>query len=146
MTEQLEHLNLNFNDMLETVYKQIEDKQSENIKLIIPNPVIEKSTTNTYWKNIKKILIAINRPPEHFVEFLNKEINTGEWASASKSDGLVLIGKFTIAQLQHVLQNYVKKYVVCGICYSTETILEKNKEYRSYFVNCNKCKSTYAVN
>ncbi len=134
-----------FEEMLDNVYEQLEEMNQPSRKLVIPAPVIEQSTTNTYWKNIKKILMVIDRPPDHFVEFLNKELKTGNWVSESKSDGLVLIGKFKIAQITAVLQEYVKRYVVCNICKSLETKLEKNKELRCYKVNCTKCHSSYVV-
>lgn len=134
-----------FEEMLDSVYEQLEEMNQPNRKLVIPAPVIEQSTTNTYWKNIKKILMVIDRSPDHFVDFLNKELKTGNWVSESKSDGLVLIGKFKIAQITAVLQEYVKKYVVCNICKSLETKLEKNKDLRCYKVDCTKCHSSYVV-
>jgi translation initiation factor 2 subunit 2 len=141
-----EEIDDNFNDMLDDVYVELDILTSNTTKLVIPNPIIEKSTTNTYWKNVKKILQLIDRPAEHFIEFLNKELKTGEWISSSKSDGIVLIGKFTTNKIMHVISNYIKKYVVCIICNSTDTILDKNKDLRSYFVSCNKCKSQQVIN
>jgi translation initiation factor 2 beta subunit (eIF-2beta)/eIF-5 len=139
-------MNDNFLKMLNEVYVELDKVTYNSSKLIIPDPIIEKSTTNTYWKNIKKILQSINRPPDHFIEFLNKELKTGDWISNSKSDGIVMIGKFTKNQIMHVISEYIKKYVVCNICYSTETIMDKNKELRSYYICCNKCKSQYIIN
>ncbi len=134
-----------FFDNLESVYKELDEKSSGTTKMIVPNPQLEKTTTNTYWRNVKKILMTINRPPEHFIDFINKELNTGEWISNSKSDGIVLIGKFTVNQITHVLQTYIKKYVICNICNSSNTTLEKNKDLRSYVVECKKCNSKYTV-
>jgi translation initiation factor 2 subunit 2 len=139
-------MNDNFFKMLNDVYVELDTLTTNSSKLIIPDPIIEKSTTNTYWKNVKKILQSINRSPEHFIEFLNKELKTGEWISNSKSDGIVMIGKFTKNQIMHVISEYIKKYVICNICNSIDTIMDKNKELRSYFVLCNKCKSQYVIN
>jgi translation initiation factor 2 beta subunit (eIF-2beta)/eIF-5 len=139
-------INDNFLKMLNEVYVELDKVTTNSSKLIIPDPVIEKSTTNTYWKNVKKILQSINRPPDHFIEFLNKSLKTGDWISNSKSDGIVMIGKFTINQIMHVISEYIKKYVICNICYSTNTIMDKNKELRSYYICCNKCKSQYSIN
>jgi translation initiation factor 2 subunit 2 len=136
----------NFIEMLNDVYTELDAINSKTAKLIIPDPVLERSTTNTYWKNVKKILQAINRPPEHFIDFLNKELKTGDWISSSKSDGIVMIGKFTTNQIMHVISEYVKKYVVCNICNSTDTIMNKNKDIRSYYIACNKCKSNIVIN
>jgi translation initiation factor 2 subunit 2 len=132
-----------FNDMLTYVYSELESLTSTTTKIIIPDPIIKQNTTNTCWENVKKILQAINRPPDHFIEFLNKELNTGEWISSSKSDGILLIGKFKVNQIKNVISEYIKEYVICNTCKSTDTTLEKNKELRSYYVSCNKCKSQY---
>ena len=135
-----------FNQMLDNVYLNLEEKIIKaTSKMTIPVPVIEMSTTNTYWKNIKKILQTINRPGEHFITYLQKELKTGDWLSNSKSDGIVLLGKFKIAQLTILLQGYIKTYVVCNICNSTNTNLDRNKDVRSYMICCNKCNSKYTV-
>ena len=139
-------MNENFNDMLNDVYSELETISTINSKLIIPDPIMKQNTTNTYWDNVKKILQAINRPPDHFIEFLNKELKTGEWISSSKSDGIVMIGKFKPIQIKHVISEYIKKYVICNICKSTDTVLEKNKELRLYYLHCHKCKSQYSNN
>ena len=55
-----EEIDDNFNDMLDDVYIELDILTSNTTKLVIPNPIIEKSTTNTYWKNVKKILQLIN--------------------------------------------------------------------------------------
>ncbi len=141
-------MEVEFNKMLDIVYNNISEhnnKLQNSQKMVVPNPVIEYSTTNTYWKNVKKILMTINRSPEHFIDFIQTEMKTGEWISSSKSDGIVLIGKFKIDKIMHVLQDYIKKYVICNICNSSNTILDKNKDLRLYMIKCNKCNSTYSV-
>ena len=138
-------INTYFINNLDSVYEQLETKITSSSKLIVPDPVLERSTTNTYWKNIKKILITINRPPDHFVDYINKQLKTGEWISQSKSDGLVLIGKFSNNQITHVLHQYIIKYVICNICNSSKTILERNKDLRTFMIQCNKCNSKYTV-
>jgi translation initiation factor 2 subunit 2 len=143
MTSQIDE---QFYDMLTDVYSELESLSSSNTKLIIPDPIIKQNTTNTCWENVKKILQAINRPPDHFIDFLNKQLNTGEWITASKSDGILLIGKFKVNQIKNVISEYIKQYVICNICKSTDTILDKNKDLRSYFVSCNKCKSLHVIN
>ena len=139
----------NFNEMLNDVYCELDSLNSNTTKLIIPDPVLERTPTKTYWKNIKQMLQKLNRSDkhsDHFIEFLNKELKTGDWISSSKSDGIVMIGKFNTKQIMHVISEYVKKYVICNICISTDTTIDKNKELRSYSISCNKCKSQYIIN
>tara|TARA_A100001037_G_C14952475_1_gene545626 strand:+ start:202 stop:606 length:405 start_codon:yes stop_codon:yes gene_type:complete len=134
---------MDFTNMIDTIYDQLEDSTSN--KLVLPNPVIEISTTNTYWKNIKKILQTINRPPDHFVDYMNKEIGNVNWLSSSKSDGLVIIGKYKPAKINGLLYNYVKQYVICNICNSYNTTISKNKHIKGYQLYCKKCLSQYNI-
>lgn len=137
-----------FEEMLTNVYSQLGEltqSSSPNRKLVISDPDIKTSTTNTYWTNIKETLMKINRPPDHFVEFLNRQLKTGHWKSDSLSDGLVLIGKFRTSQLKVVLTEYITQYVVCRSCRTIETELVKKTGLRIYQVECSKCKSVYVV-
>lgn len=134
-----------FIEMLDNVYFQLAEFTQPHSKLSIPAPMIEVTTTNTYWKNIKKILVIIDRPPDHFIEFIKKTLHTGDWISESKSDGIVLGGKFKISQITSVLHEYIKKYVVCTICKSLETKFEKSKELRCYKMKCNNCYSSCVI-
>ncbi len=134
-----------FYEDLDNVYDELESINMGNTKLVIPNPILEGTTTNTYWKNIKKILVTINRPPDHFLDYMNREIHTGYWISSSKSDGIGMIGKISLKTITALLQNYIKKYVVCNICKSPNTVLDKNKDLRAYMITCEKCKSKYTI-
>jgi len=138
-------IDTDFYNMLNDVYSDLDSLSSTNSKLIIPDPIIKQNTTNTCWENVKKTLQAINRPPDHFIEFLNKELKTGEWISSSKSDGILMIGKIKSAQIKYVISEYIKQYVICNVCKSTDTIMDKNKDLRVYYLECNKCKSQYTL-
>lgn len=134
---------MEFQNMLDNIYDQLGEATSK--KLVLPNPVIETSTTNTYWKNIKKILQTINRPPDHFVDYMNKEIGNVNWMSSSKSDGLVMIGKYKKQKISNLLCNYMNQYVICNICSSSDTTISKNKNIKGYRLYCKKCVSQYNI-
>ena len=134
---------MDFNTMLDDIYSQLNDNKSK--KTIVPNPVIITSTTNTYWKNIKQILKTINRPPDHFLTFINNELAETNWKTQSKSDGLVIIGKFRIDKIKKVLQKYILTYVLCNSCKSMHTSISKNKTLRTYELKCSSCLSQYTI-
>ena len=50
---------------------------------------------------------------------------------------MVLIGKYKITQLTEVVRNYVNDYVICKICKSTNTELERNK-VKCLMIDCPK--------
>lgn len=130
--------------MLNYVYDNL-DQKKEN-KLILPKINMTTSTTNTYWKNVKKFLQTINRNPDHFVNFLNKEIGNVSWLTSSKSDGIVIIGKIKKEKIISNIQFYIKNYVICRICKSHNTFISKNTSSRLNELNCNKCNSIYTLN
>ena len=134
---------MQFEQMLDRIYEQLNPTKTK--KLVIPNIVLENSTTNTYWKNVKKILQTINCSPDHFMEFLKREAGEVNWMSASKSDGIVFLGKYKKKKITRLLQKYITSYIICNICKSSDTQLIKNKTLRCYQLHCNKCLSTYVV-
>ena len=101
---------MDFESMLDNIYENLEQKQKK--KLVLPKLEISTSTTNTYWKNVKKFLQTINRGPNHFIEYMNKEIGQTNWVSSSKSDGIVIIGKVNKNKIVTLIQNYTKEYVI----------------------------------
>ena len=136
---------MDFDQMLDNVYVELE-KTYEKKKLVISKPEIDTSTTNTYWRNIKKILRQINRNPDHFVDYLNKEIGNVNWLSNSKSDGLVIIGKYRKDKINELLKKYLNNYVVCNSCKTSNSSLVKDSNIKKYKFICKNCKSSYYVN
>jgi len=134
---------MSFESMLNEVYDNLENKQKN--KIILPKLDINISTTNTYWKNIKQFLKTIKRGPEHFIIKMNHNIGETNWVSSSKSDGIVIIGRVKKDKILSFIQNYMKTYVVCNICNSVDTELNKNNTIRQYQLKCNCCKSNYTV-
>ena len=65
------------------------DKQVNN--LILPNMIIETSVVRLHWKNVIDYLNVINRNPEHFIDFLRKEMPNKQinWYSGDKKEGLL---------------------------------------------------------
>ena len=135
---------MEFLEMLNNVYFTIESSKNTKSKLILPKIELTNSTTNTYWKP-KKLLKSINRDPYHFSSFLNKEIGNVTWQSSSISEGLVMIGRIRKNKIQDCVQRYIKTYVICNICRSYKTNLDKNKNTRLLELICTECKSNYSV-
>ena len=135
---------MEFSEMLDNVYFNLDSSSTNKSKLILPKIELTNSTTNTYWKP-KKLLKTINRDPQHFSSFLNKEIGNITWKSSSISDGLVMIGRIKKNKIQDSVQRYIKTYVICNICKSYKTDLDKNKNTRLLELICTECKSVYTV-
>ena len=136
---------MSFEERLEEVYQQL--YQEDNIeKLVLPDPDIEVTTTNTMWKNVKSFLKLINRPPKHFIEFLSYQLNTEvTQKSSSLSHGLILIGKQQKKKIVPLIEKYMNEYVICKYCNSYKSKLKKDDSIRKYIFNCYSCKSSYSI-
>lgn len=134
---------MDFESMLDNIYDNLECKNKN--KLVLPKIDLNISSTNTYWKNIKKFLRTIKRGPDHFVMIMNKEVGETNWVSSSKSDGVVIIGKVKKEKIILTIQSYMKNYVICNTCNSINTKLEKNNVIRKYQLYCNDCNCNYTV-
>ena len=141
----MNYISMSFQERLEQVYEEL---QSENDveKLVLPNPSIEVTTTNTYWKNVKDFLRKVNRPPKHFIEFLADQLGTEvSQRSSSLSQGIILIGKQKKQKILPLIEKYMKDYVVCKYCNCYKSKLKKDDTIRKYIFTCSNCKSSYSV-
>ena len=137
---------LSFNEMLSDVYSQFDTTVSEETKLILPNPELEKSTTRILWK-VKSFLDRIQNPKEHFYDFVASE--TGKkinWVSECISDGIIIHAK-KISQndIITLMKKYVDLYVLCKICKSSQTEMHRDTEIKKYRIKCIHCNSEYTV-
>ena len=136
---------LSFEEMVDTAYMQLE-QNNENKMLILPNIVTIITPLRMWWKNPKEFLITVKRRPEHFMHYLvvelpNIKIN---WASDSKSDGIVFHGKRLKQNIiSDMVLKYVKSYVLCSGCKSDNTIMNRESGCKKYEFNCYNCGYKY---
>ena len=131
-----------FDSMLDNLYSNLNTQNND--KLILPNLIINVTTTNTFFKNAKDILKTLKCNPEHYIKYMNKELGSVNWVSGSKKDGLVIKGKIQKKRIQLLLQEYIKKYICCNICKSLNTKIIKEKKIN--YIYCNICFSKTAIN
>ncbi len=132
--------------MLNDVYNEIGENESCN--LVIPQPIIEKSTTKINWKNIKDFLKITKTPPDHLFSYIEKNINEKiSWFSNSMSDGLLIFNKkIKTSEISNIMIKYIKEFVICKHCNKSDTTIHKDSNIRKWKINCNDCKAEYTLN
>ena len=136
---------MSFETRLEEVYKQL-DSENDLEKLVLPNPNIEVTTTNTYWHNVKDFLRKVNRPPQHFIDYLSVELNTEvTQKTSSLSNGLIIIKKHNKKKIVPLIEKYVTNFVICKYCNSYKSKIKKDDAIRKYIFNCKSCHASYSV-
>lgn len=136
---------MNFEERLEEAY-QILSQDDVIDKLVLPNPNIEVTTTNTNWSNVKDFLRRVNRPPKHFIDYLAKQLNTEvTQKTSSLKDGLIIIGKHKKQKIAPLIEKYMTESVICKSCSSYNSKIKKDDATRKWVFTCKTCKSTYTL-
>jgi len=109
--------------------------------LMVPPQVTREGAKKTMFANINEVCQRMHRQPEHVVQFLYSELGTS--GSMDGAQRLIMKGKFSQKQVETVLRHYIKNYVTCNICKSSDTLLERDN--RLSFIVCQTCASKYSV-
>src|SRR5687767_12114970 len=91
-------------------------------RFVMPTAEVLQEGKTTVVRNMAEVLDRLNRPSDHMVPILLRELGT----AGSYDDGrLVLQGKVTEDNLNARLLKYVETYVICGECGRPDTHLQK---------------------
>jgi translation initiation factor 2 subunit 2 len=74
-------------------------------------------------------------------QYICTEQNTD--SSIDSQGALIISGRLQGSQIERLIQSYVKQFVVCPVCGSADTKLEKVN--RIQFIVCNQCTAQRAV-
>jgi translation initiation factor 2 subunit 2 len=136
---------MSFEEMLIQVYEKLDASKIEH-KLVVPKPIVNVTTTNTFWKNAKSVMKVLKRPPDHIIEFMIKEIGQEiTWRTSNKNDGIVIKNKVGFKKISSVISKYITNFVSCRSCSSANTRFKLEKSIRSYRLICKSCETNYII-
>jgi len=102
-----------------------------------PPTVTRVGAKKTGWINFDDICTTMNRPPEHVSAYVLAETNTD--GTFTGEGQFILKGRFYQRSVEHMLRNYVKEYVICKVCKSPKTDMEKDQSTRLHKIICRNC-------
>lgn len=119
-----------------------QSKPEKRSKIPLPQ-AFRIGTSRTLWANFPAIVKALNRTPQHLLNFVIVELGTT--ANLDGSGRVVIKGRFMPKQLESLVRRYLSEYVLCKTCGSRDTTLKK--ENRLHFLHCNSamCGSTRSL-
>ncbi len=106
-----------------------------------PPQVVRVGTKKSSFVNFTDICKMLHRPTEHLLAFLLAEMGTS--GSIDGNNQLIIKGRFQQKQIENILRRYIKEYVTCHTCRSSDTFL--HKENRLFFLQCERCQSRCSV-
>ena len=106
-----------------------------------PPEVARAGSKKTAFSNFVEICKLLKRNDKHVLQFLMAELGTT--GSIDGNNCLIVKGRFQQKHFESVLRKYIKEYVMCHTCKSSETELQKAE--RLFFLQCKTCGSRCSV-
>nr|AEE63124.1 unknown [Dendroctonus ponderosae] len=114
----------------------------EKKKFVMKPPQVARAgSKKTAFTNFAEICRLLKRQPKHVLNFLLAELGTT--GSIDGNQCLIVKGRFQQKHFESVLRKYIKEYVTCHTCRSSDT--ELTKDTRLFFLKCNVCNSQCSV-
>jgi translation initiation factor 2 subunit 2 len=111
-----------------------EMKKSSGLRLELPEPDVIWVGNKTIFRNYSEFPKLLRREPNRVLMYLAKELAT---AASLDGDRAIFIGRKDKDSFTQLLQRYLKEGVICTVCGSPDTHLDREK--RMWFVVCEAC-------
>ncbi|WP_292463117.1 translation initiation factor IF-2 subunit beta [Methanolobus sp.] len=120
--------------LLDRAIENLPDKETTDIRFVIPEPKIMMEGKTTILDNFLNIADILNREPDHVMKYLTREMGT-----AGKIEGMRAIfqGRFSKDQIRSNIEAYVEEFVMCSECSRPDTQLTKME--RVLVLKCSAC-------
>ncbi len=125
---------IHYEKMLERALSQVKFRAERSSRFAFPVAMVNNVKNRTIITNFKEIVEKLNRDKQHLASFFFKEFAVN---GIIEDDTLVLFGKFPFEKVNMSLKYYIKKYVLCPVCNSNDTVIEK--ERKNIFLKCLAC-------
>uniref|UniRef100_A0A914Q876 Eukaryotic translation initiation factor 2 subunit 2 n=1 Tax=Panagrolaimus davidi TaxID=227884 RepID=A0A914Q876_9BILA len=135
-----------YEELLSLVFGNMREKNpdfgGDKKKFVMKPPHVARAgSRRTAFTNYAEICKLLKRKPNHVLQFLVAELGTT--GSIDGNQCFIVRGRFKQKQFENILCNYIKEYVTCHTCKSSDTDLIKDT--RLYFLQCKTCGSRCSV-
>jgi len=132
---------MEYKDLLKKVREKLPKSIFERARFEIPRIRGHIQGNRTILSNFLQIANVLNRPPEHLLKFILKELAApGE----IKKSGSVIIGtKVSASRINEKIKEYANTFVLCSECGKPDTKIEKEKNF--LFIKCQACGARHPI-
>lgn len=131
---------MKYEEMLERAYKALPEKTLKRERFEMPKLEAIVQGSKTLVPNFSKIIKEIHRNEKHALKYF-----TSQAASAANIDDgrLVMKGVFSQQELNGLLEDYVKRFVLCKECSRPDTKIVEQKGIK--MLKCTACGALSAI-
>lgn len=137
-----------YEELLDLVYGIMREKNPELASgkkktFVMKPPQVQRAgSKKTAFTNFAEICRLLKREPKHVLQYLMAELGTT--GSIDGNQCLIIKGRFQQKHFENVLRGYIREYVTCHTCRSSDTELTKDIS-RLFFIQCKACGSRCSV-
>lgn len=131
-----------YEKMLERLYSQVKVNPEKFKRFEDPIAEVENIKNRTIIRNFKEIAERLNRKPDELASYFFKDLSINGMIDPNTKQ-LILFGKFSFERINMSLKFYIRKYVICPICTSVDTVVIK--EGKNLFLKCLACGATSSI-
>lgn len=128
--------------LVNRAYSSLSKKDKKKNKFIEPNIIIKDR--KTYIINFEQFCESINRDINFVKKYIDKETTFQSSLLSDDINQLKIDTSLKQQYLKSILTVYIKSYILCQECKSSDTKIIINN--RSQFTSCNTCKSERLYN
>lgn len=114
--------------MLKRIRSRLPSSVFEKERFVIPKALGHIEGNKTIISNFKKIAEALQRPEEHFLKFILRELAT---PGQMRQNELILGTKVSANRINEKIRQYAEEFVLCHKCGKPDTKLIKEGELTS---------------
>ena len=123
-----------YEELLKKAYTQLPEVGKSSERFAVPKVTGLIQGNKTIINNFFQIADTLNRPPEHILKYILKELATpGEL----KKNGVIIGTKIPASRINEKIEKYVEKYVICKECKKPDTRIIKESGF--IFIKCLAC-------
>jgi len=114
--------------------KTVNQTRKSVSRIELPAPQIMWVGNKTIFRNFMDIPKVLRRDPEKVLLYLAKEFGSAAYIAGEKA---IFVGKKEPSAFTSLFERYMKEYVMCPVCGSPDTKVERVK--RLSFLVCEAC-------
>ncbi|MFP4403418.1 MAG: translation initiation factor IF-2 subunit beta [Nanoarchaeota archaeon] len=131
---------MDYEKLLDTAYEKLPEKSKLVERFEIPKVRGHLQGNKTIVTNFHQIAQLLNRPVEHLLKYVLKELAT---PGNLVKNGVIFGTKIPASRLNEKLEKYVEEFVLCKECQKPDTKLIKEDKF--LFKKCLACGSKQSV-
>lgn len=126
--------------MLKKGREQLPESVFERERFEIPKVRGHLQGNKTVISNFQQIASELNRPTEHILKYLLKELAT---PGTTRGTNLILATKVPASRINEKIRQYANAFVLCSDCGKPDTQIMKEGEFS--FLKCLACGAKHPV-